>query len=205
MKALIIVDVQNDFLPGGNLAVASGDEVISVINRLIPAFDQVIATQDFHPAGHGSFASSHKGHKPGEVIDLNGLDQILWPDHCVQGTEGAAFHKDLQLPERSKVFQKGTDPGIDSYSGFFDNGHRKSTGLADYLRGQGIKDLYITGLAADYCVKFTVLDALKEGFNTTLITDATRGVNLQPEDTANALREVEEAGASLSTSEAIIS
>lgn len=205
MKALIIVDVQNDFLPGGNLAVASGDEVIPVINRLIPAFDQVIATQDFHPAGHGSFASSHKGHKPGEVIDLNGLDQILWPDHCVQGTEGAAFHKDLQLPERSKVFQKGTDPGIDSYSGFFDNGHRKSTGLADYLRGQGIKDLYITGLAADYCVKFTVLDALKEGFNTTLITDATRGVNLQPEDTANALREVEEAGASLSTSEAIIS
>lgn len=203
MKALIIVDVQNDFLPGGSLAVPKGNEVVPVINSLIPAFDQVIATQDFHPAGHGSFASSHTGHKPGEVIDLNGLDQILWPDHCVQGTPGTDFSKDLQLPERTKIFQKGTDSGIDSYSGFFDNGHRKSTGLADYLRGQGINELFITGLAADYCVKFTVLDALKEGFDTTLITDATRGVNLSADDTQKALQEMKNAGAKLRSSAAL--
>lgn len=204
MRALIIVDVQNDFLPGGALAVPQGDEAIPVINGLIPQFEHIIATQDYHPAGHGSFASQHPPHKPGEMIDLHGLQQVLWPDHCVQGTAGAAFAASLELPAKTKIFQKGMDPQVDSYSGFFDNGKRHSTGLSAYLRTQGVKEVVVTGLAADYCVKFTTLDALSEGFETTLVTTATRGVNLQPQDTDMALQLLQQQGAKLSTHEQLM-
>jgi nicotinamidase/pyrazinamidase len=194
MKALVVVDVQYDFLPGGALAVPEGDQVIPVINELIPKFDVVVGTQDWHPASHGSFASNHNNRKPGDVTDLNGLQQILWPDHCVQETHGAELSLDLDQKGIQIIFRKGTDPGIDSYSGFFDNGHRKSTGLADYLNSHGVEDVYIVGLAADYCVKFTALDSIKENFITYLFIDATRAVNLQADDFEKAIREMKEKG-----------
>jgi nicotinamidase/pyrazinamidase len=194
MKALVVVDVQYDFLPGGALAVPEGDQVIPVINELIPKFDVVAGTQDWHPASHGSFASNHNNRKPGDVTDLNGLQQILWPDHCVQETHGAELSLDLDQKGIQIIFRKGTDPGIDSYSGFFDNGHRKSTGLADYLNSHGVEDVYIVGLAADYCVKFTALDSIKENFITYLFIDATRAVNLQADDFEKAIREMKEKG-----------
>lgn len=193
-KALIIVDVQNDFVPGGALAVKGGDEVVEVINRLELEFDLIVATQDWHPKDHGSFASNHPGHAPGEIIDLFGLDQILWPDHCVQGTRGAEFVKGLNTHRIDRIFHKGTDLEIDSYSAFYDNGHRKSTGLADYLRERGVTEVYIAGLATDYCVKYTALDAAQSGFKVHLITAGCRGVNLQPDDSDKAIAEMREAG-----------
>lgn len=194
MNALLIVDVQNDFLPGGALAVPRGNEVIPVINRVAPRFDLVLATQDWHPRAHGSFASNHAGRKVGEVIDLNGLRQILWPDHCVQGTGGAEFAQALDHGRVEAVFRKGTDPALDSYSGLFDNGHRKSTGLAGYLRDRGVTDLYVCGLATDYCVKFTALDAVAQGFRTHLLVDACRGVDLAAGDSEKAIEEMRRAG-----------
>ena len=158
MKALIVVDVQNDFVPGGALAVPEGDRVVPLCNALANSFDLVVATQDWHPADHGSFAANHPGRKVGEVIDLQGLQQILWPVHCVQNTPGAQFVHGLDTSRFARIFQKGTDPAIDSYSGFFDNGHRRSTGLGDYLRSNNVTDVYVCGLATDYCVKFTALD-----------------------------------------------
>jgi nicotinamidase/pyrazinamidase len=194
MRALIIVDVQNDFLPGGALAVPHGDEVIPVINRLQNDFDLVVATQDWHPEDHGSFAANHEDKKPGDRIELNGLDQILWPVHCVQDSKGADFAAALDMSKVEKVFTKGTDKEIDSYSGFFDNGRKKATGLGDYLKSKGVKEVVITGLAADYCVKFTALDAKGLGFDTTLVKDATRAVNLQPDDFEKALEEMKQKG-----------
>lgn len=172
LKALIIVDVQNDFLPGGNLAVAEADKIIPVINHIIPVFELVIATQDWHPQNHSSFATNHPGHKPFEEIELNGTKQTLWPDHCVQGTAGAEFPPQLNSNAIEAIFRKGTNFKIDSYSGFYDNNHQKSTGLASYLHGKGVTELFVSGLAGDICVYFTILDALAEGFDTTLITDA---------------------------------
>jgi nicotinamidase/pyrazinamidase len=198
MRALILVDIQNDFLPGGALAVPHGDEVIAVANRVSPRFDLVVATQDWHPPGHGSFAANHPGRKVGEVIDLHGLPQVLWPVHCVQGTAGAAFAPGLDVSRVRRVFQKGTDPAIDSYSGFFDNGHRRSTGLADSLREQGVDEVFVTGLATDYCVKFTALDAVQRaGLKTTLIEDGCRGVNLRPGDSERAVEVMRLAGVDL--------
>jgi len=194
VEALVIVDIQNDFLPGGTLAVPEGDGIIPLVNELAEKFELVVATQDWHPAHHGSFAASHPGQSPGDVIELDGLEQILWPVHCVQNTGGAEFASGLKLDKISKVFQKGTDPNIDSYSGFFDNGHRKATGLEDYLKRTGVDQVYIVGLAADYCVKFTALDARQVGFTTTVIKDATRAVNLTPGDFQKALAEMEEQG-----------
>jgi nicotinamidase/pyrazinamidase len=194
MKALILVDIQNDFLPGGALAVPGGDEILPVVNRLQDHFDLIVATQDWHPAAHGSFAANHPGKSPGERIDLHGFPQILWPVHCVQGTRGADFAPGLHREKWARVFPKGTDPVIDSYSGFFDNGHRRATGLGDYLREQGVTEVYVTGLATDYCVKFTALDAVKLGFRTMLIEDACRGVNLQPGDVRQAIDEMSAAG-----------
>lgn len=194
MKALILVDLQNDFLPGGALAVPHGDEVIPVANRLQPRFDLVVATQDWHPRGHGSFASSYPGRKPGELSELAGLPQVLWPDHCVQGSGGAEFAKTLQMNRVEAIFRKGTDPQIDSYSGFFDNGHRKSTGLGDYLKGRGVTEVSALGLATDYCVKFTALDARRLGFRVTLVEDGSRGVDLRPGDSARAVEEMRNAG-----------
>lgn len=177
MKTLIIIDVQNDFVPGGSLAVPQGDAIVPIINSILPRFDLVVATQDWHPKSHKSFASSHPGKEPFENIDLHGLEQTLWPDHCVQGTEGAAFHPDLDLRPVETVFRKGMDPEIDSYSGFFDNGHKRTTGLAGYLREKGAGDLYFCGLAGDICVHFTLLDALQEGFQVHLIEDAVRALD----------------------------
>jgi nicotinamidase/pyrazinamidase len=197
MKALLVIDIQNDFLPGGALEVKDGDQIITVINKIMKKFDRVIATQDWHPADHKSFASQYKGKSPGEMIKLKDLDQVLWPDHCIQGTVGAEFSKELDLSKIEKVFVKGTDKEIDSYSGFFDNGHLKSTGLNDYLRDSLIDEVYIVGLATDYCVKFTVLDAIREGFKTFVIADATKAVNLKPDDYKAALDEMKQSGAVL--------
>lgn len=193
-RALILVDIQNDFCPGGALAVPDGDQVVAVANRIQKAFDLVVATQDWHPADHKSFADNHENRNPGEVIDLDGLSQVLWPVHCVQGSDGAAFRDDLDMEGVARVFQKGTDAGIDSYSGFFDNGHRKATGLGDYLRGKKVERVFVMGLATDYCVKFTALDAAKEGFAVTLVEDGCRAVNLAEGDGEKAIEEMRAAG-----------
>ncbi|MFT4551486.1 MAG: nicotinamidase/pyrazinamidase [Chlamydiales bacterium] len=203
MTALLIIDVQNDFTPGGALAVAEGDEVISLINELQKKFDFVVATQDWHPSNHGSFAATHKK-KNGEVIELEGLDQILWPTHCVQGSKGAEFHPDLEISKIRKVFQKGQDVKSDSYSGFFDNAKKKDTGLGDYLKEQGITEVVVVGLATDYCVKFTVLDALDLGFKTTLVLDACRGVDLNQGDVQKALEIMERKGAKIINSDNLV-
>ena len=194
MDALILVDLQNDFLPGGALAVPKGDEVVPVANWLSPRFELVVATQDWHPAGHGSFAASHPGRRAGEVIELDGLTQVLWPVHCVQGTRGAEFVAGLDVSRVAKVFQKGIDPGIDSYSGFYDNGHRRSTGMGEYLRERGVKRVVVLGLATDYCVKFTAMDGRRLGFDVTLIEDGCRGVELRPGDVDRAIEEMRAAG-----------
>src|SRR6266699_22302 len=169
MRALILVDIQNDFLPGGALAVPAGDAVIPVANKLQSVFPLVVATQDWHPANHGSFAASHPGKKVFEQIELNGLPQTLWPVHCVQNTKGAELAGALNRDRIAKTFQKGTDAGIDSYSGLFDNGHRKSTGLGEWLKQKNVTEVFVCGLATDYCVKFTALDAVQFGFKTFLI------------------------------------
>jgi nicotinamidase/pyrazinamidase len=191
MDALILVDIQNDFLPGGALAVPRGDEVVPVANRSSPRFELVVATQDWHPAGHGSFAASHPGRRPGEVVQLERLTQVLWPVHCVQGSAGAAFATALDVSRVERVFQKGTDPGIDSYSGFYDNGHRRSTGMGEYLRERGVKGVVVLGLATDYCVKFTALDSIQRlGLSTYVVRDGSRGVNLQKGDVDRAYEEL---------------
>ena len=187
MKALVLVDIQNDFCPGGALPVPGGDDVVEPANRLAAAFELVVATQDWHPPDHGSFAARHPGKKIGDVIDLNGLPQVLWPVHCVQRTPGAELHPRLDLGRVARVFRKGTDPGIDSYSGFFDNGRRKATGLGDYLKERGAVEVHVCGLATDYCVKATAIDAVRLGFRTVLIEDASRGVELAPGDVARAI------------------
>lgn len=192
MKALLLIDIQNDFVPGGALPVPEGDRIIEICNRLQERFDLVVATQDWHPLQHKSFASNHPGKKVFEEIDLNGLQQVLWPDHCVQGTEGAEFCKELNMQQVEAIFRKGTDVEIDSYSGFYDNGHMKTTALADYLRGKKISEVYIAGLAADYCVYFTAKDAIAEGFTTYIIDDAVRPISI--EGYAKARTDVENKG-----------
>ncbi len=195
MKALLLIDIQIDFLPGGALAVPHGEQVVPVANRLMPDYQLVVATQDWHPADHGSFASQHPGHRVGEWIELDGLPQILWPDHCVQGTPGAEFARTLNMAGIHHVVRKGTDPNIDSYSGFFDNGHRRATGLEQFLRDRGADEVHVMGLATDYCVKFTVLDARELGLAVTVMSDGIRGVELQAGDCQRALDEMHAAGA----------
>jgi nicotinamidase/pyrazinamidase len=201
MKTLLVVDIQNDFLPGGALAVPDGGRVIPIINRLMNRFELVVATQDWHPPDHGSFAANHPEHQPGDIIDLNGIPQILWPVHCVQHSAGAAFSAQLRTDRFAKIFRKGIDPGIDSYSTFFDNARRRETGLADYLRQRDVREVFICGLATDYCVKFSVLDGQALGLRTHVIEDACRGVNLRPADSDNAIAEMRSAGASMITSD----
>ena len=201
MRGLIVVDLQNDFMPGGALAVPDGDAVVPVANRVMRNLDLVVASQDWHPADHGSFASQHPGKHPGEVVDLNGLEQILWPNHCVEGTDGAAFHADVAADRVTKVFRKGTDVGLDSYSTFFDNAHRKSTGMADYFREQGVTDVYLLGLATDYCVKFSALDAVECGFKVHVIEDGCRGIDMHPGDVSKAFDEMRAAGVEVVTSD----
>lgn len=194
MKALLLIDIQNDFLPGGSLAVKNGNEVIAVCNALMPQYELVVATQDWHPADHRSFASQNPEHKPGDVMTLDGLEQIVWPDHCVQGTTGAEFASGLNTDAIHHVIQKGTDRDIDSYSGFFDNARRKATGLENYLRQRGIDEVHVAGLATDYCVKFTALDAVDRGFQTDVIAAAARGVELSEGDCDRAFAEMKAAG-----------
>lgn len=193
-KALILVDLQPDFCPGGALAVADGDAVIPIANRLMPAYDVVVATQDWHPADHKSFASQHPGTKPGELGTLNGRPQVMWPDHCVQGTPGAALHPALDERPIKAVFRKGMDREVDSYSGFFDNGHVNATGLAGWLKSLDVGAVDVVGLATDYCVKWTALDARAAGFETAVLTEACRGVELASGDVARALDELRAAG-----------
>ena len=176
MTALLLIDFQLDFLPGGALAVADGDALLPLLNALQPRFDLVVATQDWHPAGHRSFASTHPQHAVFEEITWQGLPQRLWPDHCVQGSAGAALHPGLDLNRVEAIFRKGTDPELDSYSAFFDNGHRRATGLSAYLRARGITRVFVAGLASDYCVYFSAKDAHGEGFEVAVIEDATRGI-----------------------------
>ena len=200
MNALILVDIQNDFIPGGALAVPNGDEIVPVANRLQAKFDLIVATQDWHPPKHSSFAASHLGKNPGDWIELEGLRQILWPVHCVQGTLGADFAPGLNQSRWAKVIFKGTDPAIDSYSGFYDNGHRKTTGLGAYFWELGVNRIYVLGLASDYCVKFTALDACGLGFETWVVKDACRGVDLNTGDVRRAMNEMTNAGVRLVSS-----
>ena len=198
-KALILTDIQYDFVPGGTLAVPKGDEIVPVANRLMPEYDLIIATRDWHPADHKSFASRHPGKKIGEVIELGGLKQVLWPDHCVQGTRGAELVEGLNKKHIDKIIRKGTDPEIDSYSGFFDNDHRQSTGLGDFLKEQSVDEVHVIGLATDYCVKYTVLDSIGLGFNTFVITEGCRGIDMNPGDCKKAVDEMKQAGAIIIT------
>lgn len=177
MKALIIVDMQNDFMPGGALAVPEGDLIIDRINELQNKFELIVATQDWHPANHKSFASQHEGKNPFDVIELNGLQQTLWPDHCIQGTKGADFHKDLNTTKIEAIFRKGMNRDIDSYSGFFDNGRKKSTGLNGFLKERNVTSLFICGLASDYCVYYTAMDALSLGYPTTILEGSTKPID----------------------------
>lgn len=178
MKALIVVDIQNDFLQGGSLAVPVGNEIIPVINSIQEKFDLVVATQDWHPKGHKSFASQHSNKSVYDKIDLNGIEQVLWPDHCVQGTVGAEISSELNQNKIEAIFRKGMNTIIDSYSGFYDNGKLKCTGLGDFLKGRGVKEIFVCGLAADYCVYFTAKDALELGFTSTIIENATKAIDV---------------------------
>ena len=179
MKALILIDIQNDFLPSGALPVPDGDAIIPVVNKLQDYFDLVIATLDWHPANHKSFASNHAGKKPLDIINLHGIQQTLWPDHCIQGTPGADFPAELNLIKATAILRKGMDPELDSYSDFYDNARRNSTGLAGYLREKNVNEIYLTGLAGDICVYFTAMDSLAEKFTTFIIEDATRSLSLE--------------------------
>ena len=178
MKTLIVIDAQNDFMPGGSLAVPDGDKIISVINRIQDKFDLVVASQDWHPLNHISFASNHLGRTPFDKIEIDDSSQTLWPNHCVQDTKGAEFHPDLQTKKWEAIFRKGTDPSMDSYSAFYDNGHIKSTGLAGYLKEKGASQLFFCGLAADICVYYSIHDAFKEGFACFLIEDASQPLDV---------------------------
>jgi nicotinamidase/pyrazinamidase len=195
VDALILVDLQKDFCAGGALPVPDGDAVVPIVNRLQPHFELIVVTQDWHPREHMSFAANHPDKRPGDVIEVDGMRQVLWPMHCVQDTFGAELHADLDRSRIAKCIQKGTRRDIDSYSGFFDNGHRQATGLGDYLRSRNVRRVFICGLATDFCVKFTVLDAIALRFETMLIADACRGVNLLPHDATDAVAEMRRHGA----------
>lgn len=176
MKALLIIDIQNDFLPKGSLAVEKGDEIIPTVNRIQNKFDLIIATQDWHPENHKSFASNHPNKNVFDVINLNGLEQVLWPNHCIQGTFGAEFSSELNTKNISAIIRKGMNSEIDSYSGFFDNGKQNNTGLLGLLNDKKVSDVYVCGLAADYCVYYTAKDAVENGFKTYYIEDATKAI-----------------------------
>ncbi|BDD01503.1 bifunctional nicotinamidase/pyrazinamidase [Persicobacter psychrovividus] len=204
MNALLLIDIQYDFLQGGALAVPNANEILPVLQKLFPKFNLIFASQDFHPADHRSFASQHQGKQIGEVINLDGLPQVLWPDHCVQGTAGVELHSDLPTDKFTAVVQKGQDVKVDSYSAFFDNGHRHATGLDQELKENGVTKLFVAGLATDYCVKFSVLDALKLGYEVVLIADAVRAVNLDAKDGERSIEEMKSKGASIILSELLI-
>lgn len=200
MKGLLVVDIQNDFLPGGALGVPDGDKIISTVNKLQyhNEFKLVVGTQDWHPPDHGSFASNHEGKNPLDIIELGGLEQILWANHCVQGSFGADFPKELDICKMEAIFRKGMEKEIDTYSAFFDNGHKKDTGLTGYLRARNIDHVYIVGLAGDFCVNFSIRDALEQNFKVTLIKDCTRPINT--DEFENVLKELKEKGTEIISS-----
>ena len=197
MKALIVIDPQNDFCPGGALAVAGGDEIMPQINAMMADFDLVVLTQDWHPAGHSSFASSHAGADPFTVTDMPYGPQVLWPDHCIQGSDGAAFHPELNTDRADAVIRKGMNPAVDSYSAFFENDKKTSTGLAGFLQGRGCTDLTMVGLATDYCVAWSALDGAAQGFRVSTILSACRAIDLDGSLDA-ALSDMRAAGIDLS-------
>ena len=200
MRALLLIDLQNDFMPGGTLAVAHGDQVVGVANAIMSRFDVVVATQDWHPAHHTSFASSHLGLEPGDAARVEGVVEMTWPDHCVQNTAGASFHSNLDVARITHVVRKGTDRKVDSYSGFWDNGHVSDTGLAEYLSTRGVTGVWIAGLATDYCVKYTALDARRLGLPTAVVVDGCRGVDVESGDIDAALDDMRVAGCEMVTS-----
>ena len=201
--ALLIVDLQNDFCPGGALAVPEGDQIVPLVNELAQRFDHVLQTQDWHPEGHHSFASQHAGKEPMETVQMDYGEQVLWPDHCIQGSEGARFHPDLDTRPTEMIVRKGFRPEIDSYSAFFENDHETATGLAGYLRERGLERIFLCGLAADFCVKWSALDAQKEGFEAYVIKDAVRGIDLDG-SLGQAWREMEEAGVQVTSAQAVM-
>ena len=176
MKTLVLVDIQNDFLKGGSLAVPEGEKIIKPINKIIKQYDLVIATKDWHPKNHISFASNHQDKKIGDIINVNGVDQVLWPDHCIQNSYGSDFPEQLDISKLAKVVYKGSDANIDSYSGFFDNGHFRSTGLSDYLKSKYVYKIDYVGLATDYCLKYTAIDSVSEGFKTRVLINCIKGI-----------------------------
>ncbi|MEX0719402.1 MAG: bifunctional nicotinamidase/pyrazinamidase [Balneolaceae bacterium] len=202
MRALLIVDVQYDFLPGGALEVPNGDIIIPVINKLIPHFDCIVQTQDWHPNNHSSFASNNEGKKPYETIKVKYGEQVLWPDHCVQGTHGADFHHNLEQNTSQLIIRKGFRPSIDSYSAFFENDHKTTTGLHGYLQERQVDEIFITGLATDFCVKWSALDTIKKGYKTYVIEDAVRGINIEG-SVQKSIDEMEAAGAILLKSQVV--
>jgi len=196
-SVLLVVDVQVDFCPGGNLSVPDGDKVVPVINRLSQLFQRVVATQDWHPQDHVSFASNHPGSNPFDTIGGKEGEQILWPDHCVPGTPGAEFPPDLDTLHFDLIVRKGTDPALDSYSAFFENDHKTPTGLHFYLKGLNVKSVYLAGLALDVCVYYSAMDALKLGFHTVVVEDACRGIDSPPGSLKDRLEEMKRAGAQI--------
>jgi nicotinamidase/pyrazinamidase len=197
MKALVIVDMQNDFMPGGALGVPSANEIVPIINALIVKFPLVIATMDWHPDDHVSFASNHPGKKVGDIVKLGEINQILWPVHCVRNTHGAELSSALEHRSFASIFYKGTDKNIDSYSAFFDNARRKSTGLGDYLKSRGINEIYLAGLTTEYCILYSTMDAIDLGFRVYVIIDACRPINLTSGDEQRALEAMAAKGAKL--------
>jgi nicotinamidase/pyrazinamidase len=204
MRALLLIDIQNDFMPGGSLAVPDGDAVVPVANALMPKFALVVATQDWHPADHGSFAINHPGNVPGDVIELGGVPQVLWPSHCVQDTPGAAFHPGLNVVDIDEVFRKGTHPEVDSYSGFFDNNRSHETGLDEFLKARAVDEIVVAGLATDYCVRATCLDGADLGYAVTLVEDGCRAVNLGPDDGNLAIQQMRNAGVAVARSSELL-
>jgi nicotinamidase/pyrazinamidase len=199
-SALIVVDVQNDFCPEGGLPVAEGDKVVPIINKLMDSFQTVVATQDWHPANHSSFSSNNSGTAVYDMKDIEGIPQVMWPDHCVHGTDGADFHKDLNTDKFSVVIRKGTQTMLDSYSGFLENDKKTPTGLKGYLTDKGINKVYVTGLATDYCVMYTAMDAKAAGFDVYLISDACRGVDFPAGNVDAAIKQMQENGIHIITS-----
>lgn len=197
MKAFLIVDMQNDFMPEGALGVAGGDEIIPFINSQMENFPLVVATQDWHPPYHCSFASAHPQKKPGDIVKVDGLDQILWPDHCIRNTFGSDIVSSLNRKPIASYFFKGTDQWIDGYSAFFDNAHKKTTGLSDYLKSRKVTDVYIAGIATDYCVLYSALDALDLGFKVYVFKEGCRGINLKPTDSKDALAAIATRGGNI--------
>jgi len=199
-RVLLVVDVQNDFCPGGSLAVEQGDEVVPVINGIMPKFDRVVATQDWHPRDHVSFASTHPGRKVLDVVNADGIEQVLWPDHCIQGTRGAELHPRLEVGRIELVLRKGMRRRLDSYSVFFENDHVTDTGLRWYLQGMGVDTVFVCGLTTDYCVRASALDARRLGLSVTVIRDACRGVDFPKGSIEKSIMEMEKAGVRLADS-----